>query len=252
MDHQSHQCYREFSRSDSLRRHKDSGVCKEAQTNMSDSDEESVASARRSYAHGRDIFREHDPDESVEEDEEEKDETEDEDEYEEEVDEEEDEDETDDEEYDNDSDVNVQKIRPWDMLMNTTSENMQDKFVETVEKTLEEYPGTDIQKADEIAYNELKPKYLSDVISRYKYMAEFSAALKKDPVNKKIASTAKRLRDEEEYDEDESRKYAIKKRKFLIEKMMDNYDPPSYEETEKQTSALPYKTQRSSLFPIKQ
>ena len=78
--YQCHQCYQEFSRSDSLRRHKDSGVCKEAQTNMSDSDEVSVASARRSNAHGRDIFREHDPDESVEEDEEEEDETEDEDE----------------------------------------------------------------------------------------------------------------------------------------------------------------------------
>ena len=99
--YQCNQCFREFSRSDSLRRHKDSGVCKEAQTNMSDSDEESVASARRSYAHGRDIFREHDPDESVEEEEEE--ETEDE----EEEDEEEDDDETDDEndeEYDDDSD----------------------------------------------------------------------------------------------------------------------------------------------------
>ena len=250
--YQCHQCYREFSRSDSLRRHKDSGVCKEAQANRSDSDEESVASARRSYAHGREIFREHDPDESVEEDEEE-DKTEDEDENEEEEDEEEDDDETDnenDEEYDDDSDANVKKIRPWDMLMNITSENMQDKFNETVENTLKEYPGTDIQKAEEIAYEELKPKYLSDVISCYKYMSEFSAALKKDPVNKKIASTAKRLRDEEDYEEDESRKYAIKKRKFLIEKIMDNYDPPSYEETEEQTS--PYKTQRNSLFPIKQ
>ena len=138
--YQCHQCYREFPRSDSLRRHKDSGVCKEAQTNMSDSDEESVASARRSYAHGRDIFREHDPDESVvEEDEEEEDETEDEDKNEEEEDEKEDDDETDDEndeEYDYDSDANVQKIRPWDMLMNITSDNMQDRFNETVEKLL--------------------------------------------------------------------------------------------------------------------
>ena len=83
-------------------------------------------------------------------------------------------------------------------------------------------------------------------------MAEFSAALKKDPVNKRIASTAKRLRDEEDYDEDESRKYAIKKRKFLIEKKMDDFDPPSYEENEAKTSALPYETQRKSLFPIKQ
>ena len=117
---------------------------------MSESDEESVASARRSYAHGRDIFREHDPDESVEEDEEEEDETEDENENEEEEDEEEDDNQTDDEndeEYDDDSDANVQKIRPWDMLMNITSDNMQDRFNETVEKTLEEYPGTDIKKS---------------------------------------------------------------------------------------------------------
>ena len=121
-----------------------------------------------------------------------------------------------------------------------------------MEKSLEEYPGTDIQKAEEIAYDKLKQKYLSDIISRYKYMSEFSTALKKDTDNKKIASTTKRLRDEEDYDEDESRKYAIKKRKFLIEKMMDNYDPPSYEETEEQTSTLPYKTQRNFLFPVKQ
>ena len=115
--YQCHQCYQKFSRSDSLRRHKDSGVYKEAQTNMSDRDEEGVASARRSYAHGRDIFREHDPEESAEEDEEEEDKTEDEDKNEEEGDEEENDDETDDEndeEYDDDSDANVQKIRPWD------------------------------------------------------------------------------------------------------------------------------------------
>ena len=140
--YQCHQCYQEFSRSDSLRRHKDSGVCKEAQTNMSDSDEESVASARRSYAHGRDIFREHDPDEEEEE------ETEDEDENEEE---EEDDDETDDEndeEYDDDSDADVQKIRPWDVLMNITSENMQNRFNETVEKLW--------KKVQEQTYKKLK------------------------------------------------------------------------------------------------
>ena len=62
------------------------------------------------------------------------------------------------------------------------------------EKTLEESPGTDIQEAEKIALDELKPTFLSDFISRYEYVAEFSAALKKDAVNKRIASTAKRLR----------------------------------------------------------
>ena len=75
--YQCHQCYREFSRSDSLRRHKDSGICQGAQINMSDSDKESIVSARRSYDHEIDTFYKHDPYESVENDEEEKDETED-------------------------------------------------------------------------------------------------------------------------------------------------------------------------------
>ena len=83
-------------------------------------------------------------------------------------------------------------------------------------------------------------------------MTELSIALKKDPVSRKIASTAKRLRDEEDYDDDESREYAIKKRKFLIEKKLDDYDPPSYEETEEQIPTLTNLPQRKSLFPIKQ
>ena len=108
----------------------------------SDSDEESVVSVRWSYCHGRDIFRKDDPDESVEEDEEE-DETEEMDENEKDkVVEEEVDDETDDddeeERYDDDSDVDDQKIRPWDVLMNITSVNMQDRYNEKVEKTLEE------------------------------------------------------------------------------------------------------------------
>ena len=111
------------------------------------------------------------------------------------------------EEYDDDSDDD-KKIRAWDALMNITTKKMQDRFNET------ENPGTDIQEAEEKAYDELKQMYLSDFIPRYKYVVELSTALKKDPVNKRIASTAKRLR-EEDYDEDESRQYAIKKRKFL-------------------------------------
>ena len=50
--------------------------------------------------------------------------------------------------------------------------------------------------------------------------------------------TAKRLREEEDYDDDESMQYAIKKRKVLIERKLDEYDPPSYEEDEEQARTL--------------
>ena len=73
--YQCHQCDREFSRSYSLRRHKDSGICRSAQANTLDSDEESIMSKRRSLDDGKDIFRKPDL-EDVEVDEEEEDETE--------------------------------------------------------------------------------------------------------------------------------------------------------------------------------
>ena len=87
---------------------------------------------------------------------------------------------------------------------------MQESFNEAVEKTFEENPGIDIQEAEKVAYHDLQPKYLSDFICHYKNMTELSTTLKKDPVSRRIASTAKRLRDEEDYDDDESREYAIK------------------------------------------
>ena len=252
--YQCHQCDRVFARSYNLRRHKGSGICRGAEVNMLDSDEESVMSERSSLDDGKDIFRKPDLEDVEEVDEEEEDETEESEEDEEEDEEEEDDD--DDDEEDNDEDdidddeeeeEEHQKIKPWDVLMGVTTDKMQDTFNETVEKALHENPGKDEQEAEEIAYDELKPKYLSEFVSRYKYLTDLSAALRKDPVNKKIQETAKRLRDEEDYDEDESRLYAIKKRKFLIEKKLNDYDPPSYEVAEEQTLLLPHKTHMNSI-----
>ena len=64
--------------------------------------------------------------------------------------------------------------------MNTAADNLQDIFNETVEETLAEHQNKDIQDAEEIAYEEMKPNYLSQLISRYKYMVGMTAALKKD------------------------------------------------------------------------
>ena len=128
--YQCHQCDRVFARSFNLRRHKDSGICRGAEVNMLDSDEESDMSERRSLDNGKNIFRKPDL-EDVEVDEEEEDETEESEEDEEEEDEEED----DDEEEDNDEDEDdidddgeeeeePQKIKPWDVLMNITTDKM--------------------------------------------------------------------------------------------------------------------------------
>ena len=64
-----------------------------------------------------------------------------------------------------------------------------------------EHQNKDIQEAEEMAYEELKPNYLSQLKSRCKYMVGMTDALKKDPVHQRIMRTAKRLREEEDYDD---------------------------------------------------
>ena len=54
----------------------------------------------------------------------------------------------------------------------------------------------------------------------------------RDPVHKKIKSTAKRLREEEEYETSEAWKYAVKKRKFLLDNVLNAYYPPSTEDSD--------------------
>ena len=163
--------------------------------------------------------------------------------------EDEDEEEEDEEEEGVSKKTKKHKIRPWDVLVKIAAENLQDIFNETVEETLAGHQNKDIQDAEEMAYEELKPNYLSQLISRYKYMVWVTAALKEDPVQQRIMKTAKRLREEEDYDDDESMEYAIKKRNFLIERKLDEYDPPSYEGDGEQarTLSLPYKAPMNTL-----
>ena len=52
--------------------------------------------------------------------------------------------------------------------------------------------------------------------------------MKKDPLHKKITDTAKRLRDEDDFDEDDALKYAIKKRRYLLDGKLEEFDPPTY------------------------
>ena len=52
--------------------------------------------------------------------------------------------------------------------------------------------------------------------------------MKKDPLHKKITDTAKRLRDEDEFDEDNALRYAIKKRRYLLDGKLEEFDPPTY------------------------
>ena len=74
--------------------------------------------------------------------------------------------------------------------------------------------------------------YRQALISNYHDLVQLRTILKKDPIHKQIVATAKRLRSEEDYDLAESYAWALKKRKFLIERILDNYEMPKLSTTE--------------------
>ena len=68
----------------------------------------------------------------------------------------------------------------------------------------------DTEEAEEVTFDKLEPRYRAEVIDRYQSFLKVSKAMKKDPLHKKITATAKRLRDDDEFYEDEALRYAIK------------------------------------------
>ena len=69
----------------------------------------------------------------------------------------------------------------------------------------------DTHKAEEVTFDQLEPRYRAEVIDRFQRFLKVSKAMKKDPLHTKITATAKRLRDDDEFGEDEALRYAIKK-----------------------------------------
>ena len=83
-------------------------------------------------------------------------------------------------------------------------------------------------EAEEVTFDKLEPRYRAEAIGQYKAFLKFSKAMKKDPLHKKITDTAKRLRDEDDFDENDALKYAIKKRRYLLDGKLEEFDPPTY------------------------
>ena len=105
---------------------------------------------------------------------------------------------------------------------------LQDTFNEGVQHIIEKNPDIDTEEAEEETFDKLEPRYRAEAIGQYKAFLKLSKAMKKDPLHKKITDTAKRLRDEDEFDEDDALRYAIKKQRYLLDGKLEEFDPPTY------------------------
>ena len=196
--HQCPKCERQFARSDSLRRHLTSGICIEdmesetmSENEESAMSEESDADTSRSHQK-EDIFGKYtDKDYGIYDDSST--------------------DCTDEDDEDQHYSRKKSKFDPWTFFVNGAHSILQDTFNEGLQHTciIEKNPDIDTVEAEEKTFDKLEPRYRAEAIGQYKAFLKLSKAMKKDPLHKKITDTAKRLQDEDEFDEDDALRYAI-------------------------------------------
>ena len=92
---------------------------------------------------------------------------------------------------------------------------------------MKEYRGIGLEETEELTFDKLLPRYRSGVINRYQSFLALIRAMKKEPLHKKITATSKRLGDDDEFEEDETLRYAIKS-KYLLERKIDEFDQRTY------------------------
>ena len=93
------------------------------------------------------------------------------------------------------------------------------KLLSTFDEANKEFQnqGMTADDAHQETYQHVLPKLRRNIMSNYVQKIVGAAKLHKDPVHKKIMSTKRKLQEDDDYEAHEAIKYAVKKRKFLIQ-----------------------------------
>lgn len=78
--------------------------------------------------------------------------------------------------------------------------------------------GMAANEAQQEAYRHVLSRLRRNIMSNYVQKVFEAAKLHKDPIHKKIMSTKRKLQEDEDYEPEEAIKYAVTKRKYIIQK----------------------------------
>lgn len=132
-------------------------------------------------------------------------------------------------ETESDNEEAVDKYDPWDSLIQKTFEQCRDEFEERV-SNLTHKRHIDQEEARNTAYEELQPIFRKALMALFTSRVTWFNAMQTDPIYKAIRKTAKGLMEGEDYGRDEAWKYAISKRKYLLDTVLEEFDPPKMAE----------------------
>jgi hypothetical protein len=119
---------------------------------------------------------------------------------------------------DNDS-SDEDEMDPWIPLIEEAKQRSNIAFEEMKESLINS--GLDEQTAKDNAYSNILPELQKELENIYMERLVWMRQLKKDPVHKKIMQTKDALVENDDLDPEEA---AIDKRKFLIKRLLEDYD----------------------------
>ena len=105
----------------------------------------------------------------------------------------------------------------WETLRSEAVEHMQKELDAKIEKSMVKHI-VDRKQATRTVAKKLLPVIRKAIYRLYHDRVREMEGLRKDPVHKSIMKTKRKMMEEDDYEEDESLKHAIKRRKYLIQK----------------------------------
>ena len=116
-------------------------------------------------------------------------------------------------------DSSEEEIDPWSTLINDAASKVRDQYDDILQALLMEVH--DESKAKEEAFAQILPVFQKQLGDAYMDNLAWMKALKKDPIHKKIMATRDDCVNNNMFDPDEAIAAAVKKRKFLLERLLE-------------------------------
>ena len=113
-----------------------------------------------------------------------------------------------------------EEIDPWSTLINDAASNVRDQYEDILQALLME--GHDESEAKEEAFAQILPVFQKELADVYMNNLAWMNALRKDPIHKKIMATRDDYVNNDMFDQDEAIAAAVKKRKFLLERLLED------------------------------
>ncbi len=122
------------------------------------------------------------------------------------------------EDGDDESSEDEEDYDPWQRLIHEAKLPLLDEFQENVEYF--ENEGLSKLQAKRRSFSTLLPKLTKELEGVYLDRLQWMSQMKKDRVHKKITETRKRFVEDDSFDPEEATVAAIKKRKFLLQRIL--------------------------------